>query len=307
MKHSNTKWNKPPQGFTLIELLVVIAIIALLAAILFPVFARARENARRTSCQSNLKQLGLGFLQYSQDFDERMPTGTLNTSNLYYGEGWAGRIYPYVNNTQVYVCANDPNRLSTGKISYVYNWNIATNVGNGAGGALSALNGPAKTVMLTEVEFAYQFSGNIGTGWRNIILPPVGANGDCTGAPSAGNCSPSTAGHTYYTWVSNDGGDQVGRMRTGATRFNTNLGATGYWNGTGVSCTDNNTSTDCWPRHFDGANYLMVDGHVKWYKPNSVSYGYSTASSTNASGVGNTYHAEGTEAPNGRAVTFSTR
>ena len=60
-------------GFTLIELLVVIAIIAILAAILFPVFARARENARRTSCVSNLKQIGLGIMQYTQDYDERYP------------------------------------------------------------------------------------------------------------------------------------------------------------------------------------------------------------------------------------------
>ncbi len=63
--HRRTKW-----GFTLIELLVVIAIIAILAAILFPVFARARENARRASCQSNLKQIGLGIFQYAQDYDE---------------------------------------------------------------------------------------------------------------------------------------------------------------------------------------------------------------------------------------------
>lgn len=64
-----------PRAFTLIELLVVIAIITLLAAILFPVFARARENARRSSCQSNLKQIGIGIAQYTQDYDEKMPLG----------------------------------------------------------------------------------------------------------------------------------------------------------------------------------------------------------------------------------------
>ena len=61
------------RGFTLIELLVVISIVALQAAILFPVFARARENARRSSCQNNLKQIGLGIMQYTQDYDEKLP------------------------------------------------------------------------------------------------------------------------------------------------------------------------------------------------------------------------------------------
>jgi prepilin-type N-terminal cleavage/methylation domain-containing protein len=65
--------SKSHSAFTLIELLVVIAIIAMLAAILFPVFGRARENARRSSCQSNLKQIGLGIMQYTQDYDERLP------------------------------------------------------------------------------------------------------------------------------------------------------------------------------------------------------------------------------------------
>lgn len=63
----------PRRGFTVIELLVVITIIAILAAILFPVFGRARENARRRSCLSNLKQMGLAILQYTQDYDERFP------------------------------------------------------------------------------------------------------------------------------------------------------------------------------------------------------------------------------------------
>jgi prepilin-type N-terminal cleavage/methylation domain-containing protein len=70
--------SKGPRGFTLIELLVVIAIIAILAAILFPVFAQAREKARQTACLSNVKQLGTGVMMYAQDYDETLPLGALN-------------------------------------------------------------------------------------------------------------------------------------------------------------------------------------------------------------------------------------
>jgi prepilin-type N-terminal cleavage/methylation domain-containing protein/prepilin-type processing-associated H-X9-DG protein len=95
-------------GFTLIELLVVIAIIAILAAILFPVFARARENARRASCQSNLKQIGLGVMQYVQDYDELYPmtrnsTATVSTGGTSWGL-WRVNTYPYVKSTQIYSC-----------------------------------------------------------------------------------------------------------------------------------------------------------------------------------------------------------
>jgi len=102
------------RAFTLIELLVVIAIIAILAAILFPVFARARENARRASCQSNLKQIGLGFAQYSQDYDEKIPGVFLGDdvvvsqfvadSNAYHAAIWADALQPYVKSTQVFRC-----------------------------------------------------------------------------------------------------------------------------------------------------------------------------------------------------------
>ena len=98
-------------AFTLIELLVVIAIIAILAAILFPVFARARENARRSSCTSNLKQIGLGLLQYSQDYDEKQPLDQFGPDNDISGYGgrykWMDAIYPYVKSEQIFNCPSD--------------------------------------------------------------------------------------------------------------------------------------------------------------------------------------------------------
>ncbi|RYX83583.1 DUF1559 domain-containing protein [bacterium] len=109
MKYAFTN-SSNSSAFTLIELLVVIAIIAILAAILFPVFARARENARRASCQSNLKQIGLGVLQYVQDYDETYP---LNTRGATTGGNdyalWMVNIYPYVKSTQIFNCPSGKN------------------------------------------------------------------------------------------------------------------------------------------------------------------------------------------------------
>jgi len=124
-------------AFTLIELLVVIAIIAILAAILFPVFARARENARRSSCQSNLKQIGLGMMQYTQDYDEKLPINAIVNMHAassaqmpclppvaeqqwcYQGNNaggatptlttsWMNKINPYTKSTQIYYCPSGP-------------------------------------------------------------------------------------------------------------------------------------------------------------------------------------------------------
>lgn len=95
-------------AFTLIELLVVIAIIAILAAILFPVFARARENARRASCQSNLKQIMLGVVQYTQDYDEQYPLDQAGSGAT--RVQWPDLIMPYVKSTQLFYC---PSHKST--------------------------------------------------------------------------------------------------------------------------------------------------------------------------------------------------
>jgi prepilin-type N-terminal cleavage/methylation domain-containing protein/prepilin-type processing-associated H-X9-DG protein len=115
---TDSKQNKC--GFTLIELLVVIAIIAILAAILFPVFGRARENARRSNCQSNLKQIGLGLIQYAQDYDEAQPltafggAGPTNWPSKY---KWMDAIYPYIKSQQVFTC---PSNTAANATNYVY-------------------------------------------------------------------------------------------------------------------------------------------------------------------------------------------
>jgi prepilin-type N-terminal cleavage/methylation domain-containing protein/prepilin-type processing-associated H-X9-DG protein len=138
------------KGFTLIELLVVIAIIAILASILFPVFARARENARRSSCQSNLKQIGLGAMQYAQDYDEKtvgqhQAEGTevpyIDTWAASETTNWIQAIFPYVKSRQIYVC---PSEKKTGNSGYYLN-------GMTSRQSLAAFNSVARTFQITEL------------------------------------------------------------------------------------------------------------------------------------------------------------
>ena len=150
------------RGFTLIELLVVIAIIAILAAILFPVFARAREKARQTSCLSNIKQLALSMLMYVQDYDERFTV----ERNVFLDEGgrrWYQAIMPYVQNEQVFFCPSVERYSAWG--GYGYNgWGTTGSNGLGyrhefdSGGAAGAqgpirlgqVEQPASMMMLAE-------------------------------------------------------------------------------------------------------------------------------------------------------------
>jgi prepilin-type N-terminal cleavage/methylation domain-containing protein/prepilin-type processing-associated H-X9-DG protein len=156
-------------GFTLIELLVVIAIIAILAAILFPVFARAREKARQTSCLSNFKQLGLALLMYVSDYDETIalcgPVHWDDDHAVYVGCGWVpgglpwnpawhipdGGLYPYVKNEQMYICPSDDlvpqaalNYWGTPRrLSYSMNSNCGRQ-------RLAAAHHPAETIVFAE-------------------------------------------------------------------------------------------------------------------------------------------------------------
>lgn len=152
------------KGFTLIELLVVIAIIAILAAILFPVFAKAREKARQSSCLSNLKQIGLATLQYVQDYDEKFPgiywnTGNAArpisgwpTENLGTYLNWAEKITPYVKNPQVFQC---PNLVLTSATQMGYNcfptsytFNYSLNIDTSQGRSLGDIGRPSEIMMI---------------------------------------------------------------------------------------------------------------------------------------------------------------
>ncbi|MFW5866666.1 MAG: type II secretion system protein, partial [Armatimonadota bacterium] len=154
------------RGFTLIELLVVIAIIAILAAILFPVFARAREKARQSSCLSNIKQASLGVLMYTQDYDERIPMQNHSTSSpdrLVTPSGrsfWWVKTIPYINNMQVLACPSgyrdyvreqvDGSWISNTDYDVDYGWNY--NMVYIQPVKLAVIDEPAAVIMLCETE-----------------------------------------------------------------------------------------------------------------------------------------------------------
>jgi prepilin-type N-terminal cleavage/methylation domain-containing protein/prepilin-type processing-associated H-X9-DG protein len=251
-------------AFTLIELLVVIAIIAILAAILFPVFAQARSKARQTSDLSNLKNLGLAVLMYSQDYDESWPLAGWSgivvngKRNQYGGLEWQNTIMPYVKNAQVFESPGDsaPNRGGTGwtvnpdplsdlnwsggKFSVIYNDLLSHTVGSNAlgygdvnaqdqastGTSQAAINAPADCIMLADA---------LGGGWAKANgLPPVP---DWQGGTNAGSkwqkeFTMSGRMTAFIAGSSYEAGDSIGKA----------------------------------PWFSGGTNFTFCDGHAKWFK-----------------------------------------
>jgi prepilin-type N-terminal cleavage/methylation domain-containing protein len=146
MSKGQMETKKRNHGFTLIELLVVISIIALLAAILFPVFARARENARRASCSSNVKQIMLGVMQYTQDYDERVPGSSANNDRTFYDY-----VEPYIKSRAVFVCPSNSKKSVGYGYNYAYFAKLPANAPISGGCInIASVQKPAETVMLTD-------------------------------------------------------------------------------------------------------------------------------------------------------------
>jgi len=225
--------NATRTGFTLIELLVVVAIIAMLAAILFPVFGRARENARRTVCMASLKQIGLGILQYTQDNDERTPQGPMTGSGTTPGPGYCTdtwcAIQAYMKSNQIGYCPDSNQTISNGYQgqSFIQNnyggndfywWESASPPWSQA---VSLFKTPAETILIGDAQDPAGARVVTNGGLVDIISNvPYNNTAFATEPPTM-----PAAANSQCSWVG---------------------------------------------RHFDGVDWVWADGHVKWMRLDSI-------------------------------------
>lgn len=263
---SETKRRHKP-GFTLIELLVVIAIIAILAAILFPVFSRARENARRASCQSNLKQIGLGIMQYTQDYDEKLPhsanynvfgAGSFDPNSLSSrkeAQSWRSMIYPYVKSAQVYYCPSYFPEYNGAPTKQDWQPNLDGTVDDFTTSGYAVNEGrvpPDSDISqrgIGGIRGPFAGSGHLAVALSDILSPTT--------------CIMVLEKSTYI-------GDPNLNYRLGIQNSDVWGGVTPYsasyiTNPSGTAGIQSRALV-----HLEGSNYLFGDGHVKWFKPDSV-------------------------------------
>ncbi|MGC4042693.1 MAG: DUF1559 domain-containing protein [Armatimonas sp.] len=220
-------------GFTLIELLVVIAIIAILAAILFPVFAQARDKARQTSCLSNVKQIGVAFMMYTQDYDEYLPLTTYPVV----ANSWTDQAQPYIKNRQVFRCPSDKSQ----------NWTTPQVT------PASVLDPTPPVVRRASYFLNAYMSGS--SQWGNL----AGIKSPASVIYLAESLDGVTRDHFHpFNWN--------GNVETPTP----NPLYSGFMHGATYDDPKNETKELALRRHADGSNYVYLDGHAKWSKWSQV-------------------------------------
>jgi prepilin-type N-terminal cleavage/methylation domain-containing protein/prepilin-type processing-associated H-X9-DG protein len=241
------------KGFTLIELLVVIAIIAILAAILFPVFSRAREAARKSACLSNTKQLGQALAMYVQDWDECLPTMETpcgaGKNGQFTGLDWYEQLMPYVKNTGIFSCPS-AQQTSTWK----------ANCYPGLHNQPNFICHYGYNVGIQEAPFAGIWWGQT---WRTAYyrLPAISRPSETV-----------VIADSFVTRIVNNWGDANYAINVQIAFANWPPGSSfdGVQCGCPPTVVDLETAKRKWSRHTEGANIVFADGHAKWYKAEQI-------------------------------------